>query len=198
MRTGSIHTASSARLLRTTLGGVVGMAVLGAALAGGAGHAHAETGGVEEYEVKAAFIYNFAKFATWPPGAFAGPQAALVLCVTGGNPFGPALAALAGKPVGGRSLAVREVDAGEAGTCHLLFVARPAAERWETIAPAVRGRPVLTIGDSDGFARQGGAINLFLADGRVRFSVNLKALERSGVTLSSQVLRLARIVEDAP
>ncbi|MGQ9369204.1 YfiR family protein [Azospirillum sp. ST 5-10] len=193
MTTPSATRAFGQRLLRT-----VAWSTMGAMLGLVPGTAAAEVDGAAEYEVKAAFVYNFAKFATWPPGAFAGPDAPLVLCVSGGNPFGPVLATLEGKPVGERRLAVREATLAEAGACHILFVARPAVERFADVVPTLRGRPVLTIGDSDDFVRHGGAINLVLDDGRVRFEVNLAALEGSSITLSSQVLRLARIVERAP
>ncbi len=202
MRTAANHQDSPARRARIPKRAGTLLAALLLAVAGARDGA-AQDAAVEEYEVKAAFVYNFAKFATWPPAAFTGPDAPLVLCVAGGNPFGPALGALHHRPVGDRHLAVREIAdaafaAEDAVACHLLFIARAAVERWTAVAGALRGRPVLTIADSDGFTHRGGIINLYIADGRVRFEVNRDALARSGVTLSSQVLRLARIVEDAP
>lgn len=161
--------------------------------AGGAAAANAP-----EYDVKAAFLYNFARFAVWPASAFAGADTPVALCVAGGNPFGAALGALQGKPVGDRRVEVREVPVERIDGCHILYLARPVQGRVAEVTGGPAGRYVLTVGDSDGFAAHGGAVNLLVEDDRVRFEVNLAALKRSGVTLSSHVLRLARIVEEGP
>jgi len=185
----SPHGPSTGRLLRTA-------AAAGLALAAG-GPAMAQVPDGDEFSVKTAFVYNFAKFATWPPAAFAGPQAPLVLCTIGEVSFGMALSALQGKPVGERSLAVREATPANADACHLIVVGQPHAARFGDVAAALKGRPVLTISDADGFARRGGAIGLVIENSRVRFEVNPRTLDGTGVTLSSQLLRLARIVEGA-
>lgn len=183
------------RLLGVAAGVLAGLASA-AGLPGGPAAAQSPDAG--EFEIKAAFVYNFAKFATWPPTAFAGPQAPLTLCRLGDVPFGDALSALQGKPVGDRRLQVRDVALRDAGDCHLLVVGRPLASRVGDVARTLKGHPVLTIGDTDDFARHGGAIGLTLDNSRVRFEVNPRALDGTGITLSSQLLRLARIVEDAP
>jgi hypothetical protein len=152
----------------------------------------------DEYEVKTAFVYNFAKFTVWPAAVFATPQSPVVLCMLAGTFFGPALAALQDKPVGQRRLLLREVALQDAGACHLLLVGRLLRDRLSDVARAMRGRPTLTIGDAAGFAGQGCAIGLVVVDGRVRFEVNLAVLDGTGIALSSQLLRLARLVENAP
>jgi hypothetical protein len=190
MATRTPNGSPAGRLLRTAAGTLVGAALM-------AGGPAAAAHDPDEFSIKAAFVYNFAKFATWPPAAFAGPQAPLVLCTIGEVSFGMALSALHGKPVGERSLAVREATPAGAHACHLLVVGQPQAARVGDLAAALKGRPVLTIGDADGFARRGGAIGLVVENSRVRFEVNPRAVEGSGVTLSSQLLRLARIVEGA-
>lgn len=189
------------RLVAGVVAGVVagGMAG-GMAMGGGTAAAQpaARSADADESAVKAAFVYNFAKFATWPATAFAGPQAPLVLCMVGDIPFKAALVALDGKPVGERRLVARAESPDRAGDCHLLVVGAPPVHRFADLAAALKGRPVLTVGDADGFARRGGAIGLVLEDSRIRFEVNPRALDGTGVTLSSQLLRLARIVESAP
>ncbi|WP_431855340.1 YfiR family protein [Azospirillum sp.] len=189
-------TGAIRRAVRNAVGLLAAGFALASPLAGGA--AAAPLSDPTEFEVKAAFVYNFAKFAAWPEGAFAGPRATLVLCRLGDVGFGSALSALEGKPVGERRLAVRDVMLREAGDCHLLVIGAPLESRLADVARIVKGRPILTIGDAEGFAAHGGAIGLTLDDGRVRFEVNPKALAGSGITLSSQLLRLARIVEDVP
>lgn len=167
-------------------------------LAAGFGAGSAAATNAPEYEVKAAFLYNFARFAVWPASAFSGADAPVSLCIAGGNPFGAALGALQGKPVGDRRVEVREVPVERVAGCHIMFLARPVQSRVAEVSDAAAGRYVLTVGDSDGFAARGGAVNLVVEDDRVRFEVNLAALKRSGVSLSSQVLRLARIVGEGP
>jgi hypothetical protein len=147
--------------------------------------------------VKAAFIYNFAKFAEWPARAFGGPSTPLRFCAIGAAPFGTALDALEGKPVRARPLVVRALDGvEEAAGCHVLFVGRGGAEGIPRVLDAVRGEPVLTVGESDGFCRAGGVINFVTRDGKVRFEINPDAADRAGIRLSAQLLRLARVVRD--
>lgn len=181
------------RLRRALGGGVMWLAVVGAPHVA-APCAAQPASGAPEYEVKAAFLYNFARFATWPAAAFRDADAPLALCVAGDDPFGPALAALEGKPVGERRIAVRLIAPADWHGCHLLFVAHSAQDRFAELAEGLADRYLLTVGDTDGFATRGGVINFVLDGERVRFEVNLAALERSGVALSSHVLRLARIV----
>jgi len=151
-----------------------------------------------EPQVKAAYIYNFAKFVQWPAEAHATPQAPLVLCVAARDGLGGALAAIEGKPVQGRELRIRRaVKPDELKACHILFV--PEAE--ERAAPELLrkagGLPLLTIGEYDGFAAAGGGIGLVNRDERVQFEINPDAASRANLKVSSQLLRLATIVRDA-
>lgn len=189
------HGTPVGRLLRLMAAAAAGfvLATGGAA----AGLAAPQSADADEFAIKAAFVYNFAKFATWPASAFAGPQASLVLCVLGEVPFRMALSSLQGKPVGERTLSVRDATPDSAAACHLLVLGGLPAARIANLAAALKGRPVLTVSDAEGFAGRGGAIGLVIEDSRVRFEVNPHALDGSGVTLSSQMLRLARIVEGA-
>jgi hypothetical protein len=145
-----------------------------------------------EAEVKAAFVYNVAKFAEWPVPL--PPGAPLRLCVLGGpSAFGTALAALEGKAVQGRALEVR------AGTslpalrpCHLLvLMADVAAQR----RVPMEEQGTLTLGDSEGFVDAGGMMEVTIAAGHVQFEVNLEAVRRGGIRLPAQLLKLARRVK---
>ena len=146
-----------------------------------------------EYDVKAAFLFNFVKFVEWPEGAFAGERAPVTICVYGEDPFGPALEAVVqDEKVGERSLLVQRPDSLDGlGGCHLLFVSRSERERMREVLAQVRGEPVLTVGDADGFLRAGGVVNFVLEGGKVRFLIGQAAAERSGLRISSKLMRLA-------
>lgn len=148
-----------------------------------------------EYELKAAFIYQIAKFIEWPSSG-----APLRLCVLGGNPFGAALETIRGKPVSERKMEMSLLDMdADTRECNMLFIAAPAERNIERIAAISRGSGVLTIGDTEGFAQRGAIVNFFVESGKVRFEINLQASRRAGLKISSQLLKLARIIqEDAP
>jgi hypothetical protein len=148
--------------------------------------AAAETAGAE---FKAAVVYNFARFATWPPNRFADASAPVVLCVTPSEPLAPALERLEGQPVGGRKLSVRATTHLGAG-CHLAYV--PTSATPAQVA-ALNRQGVLTIGSAAGFSRSG-AIGLVNVGRQVRFEINSGAAQEAGVKLSSQLMRLAVLV----
>ena len=140
-----------------------------------------------EYRVKAAFLFNFAKFVEWPPEADAGP---LQICVAGRNVFGDALVdTVRGETINGRPLAVRVILEPEPG-CHVIFVPRGAAT--QAYLRAARTSPSLTVGESPDFIAQGGMVNFTLDGTSVRFEIDREAAERVGLRISSRLLRLAR------
>lgn len=145
-----------------------------------------------EYAVKAAFLYNFASFTEWP----AGVGNTLNLCVVGSDPFGAELDRLAGRSVAGRSLAVHRIGSGESlaslANCQIVFVAQPAIVNLSRLLEQIRGKPVLTVADTPGAARQGVILNMLTEQNRVQFEANLGAAHANGLTLSSKLLRLAR------
>lgn len=146
-----------------------------------------------EYDLKAAFLFNFAKFVEWPESAFAGERAPLSICVYGQDPFGLALdAVVQGERVGERSLLVQRPDSlDDLEECHVLFVARSEKGRLGEVLERVKGEPVLTVSDTDGFLRAGGIINFILEGSKVRFLIDQEAAERSGLEISSKLMRLA-------
>jgi hypothetical protein len=146
-----------------------------------------------EYDLKAAFLFNFAKFVDWPPSAFAGERAPLTICVYGEDPFGPTLdAVVQNERVGERSLLVQRPDSiDDLGECHVLFVSRSEKDRLGEVMSQVKGKPVLTVADTDGFLRAGGVINFVLEGKKVRFLIDQEAAERSGLRISSKLMRLA-------
>ncbi len=165
------------------------------ALAGDAVSASVTPQSEREYLIKAAVLYNFAKFARWPSDAFDGPDAPLRLCVLGSDPFGDALATIENKPVNGRRLKTERIsDINEARRCHLLFVSATAEPQLDRLFETIDGQPVLTVADMPGFAQAGGILDLITIDDRLRFNVNTTAAERAGLKLSAKLLRLAATV----
>ena len=147
-----------------------------------------------EYEVKAAFLYNFAKFVKWPEDGRLG--ATFVFGVLGEDPFGPVLdQTLAGKTVLGRKAEVRRIDTAEAASkVQILFVGSSERPHLAEILKALEGTSVLTVGEMDHFTDRGGMIAFKLRNELVRFEINLDQVQRARLKMSSQLLRLAERV----
>jgi YfiR/HmsC-like len=153
---------------------------------------------VDEYQVKAAFLYNFAKFVEWPAGEFKSPGDPIVICVLGRNPFGPLLEqAIMGKQIDGRSLLTREVSGiRECGGCNLLFIGASEKKRWPAVLESLKTDSVLTVGETVNFAAAGGIINFKRDAGKVSFEINVYAAQRARLKISSKLLSLAKIIKD--
>ena len=148
-----------------------------------------------EYLLKAAFLYNFAKFTTWPAESFCDPQAPLRLCILGEDAFGAATASIEGKNIKQRPLAViRIAHVSDAERCHILFVSTSEEERLRAILDDLHEQPILTISDMPNFARAGGTINLKTVEDQIRFDINVDAANAADLRLSSKLLRLGNIV----
>jgi hypothetical protein len=151
-----------------------------------------------EYQLKAAFLFNFAKFVDWPPESFSSPRAPFAICVLGKDPFGRALDdLLPGKTIGDRAVViVRLKDTLNARHCQMVFVSASESRNLAAIFEGLRGTNALTVGESDGFAESGGAIQFTVEENHVRFLINPEAGERAGLKLSSKLLALAKIVHE--
>jgi hypothetical protein len=147
-----------------------------------------------EYQVKAAYLYNFAKLVDWPVPAN-GP---VVIAVFGQDPFGDVLdRTVQGKTVDGRPLVVlRPSNLEQLKGCRILFVSAAEKKRLGAILSAVRGEAVLTVGEFEGFLEAGGNVNFAIEQNRVRFDVNLRAARQVGLQISARVLNLARVVKE--
>lgn len=165
---------------------------LALALSAAAQSAHAP-----EDEVKAAFLYNFAKFVDWPTQAFANSSTPIRFCVLGDDRFGETVSnTLQEKSVSGRPVVNSRLQSpAQARPCHVLFVSPENPEALKLALEAIRGLPVLTVSESADFLRLGGMINFVLEEGRVRFEINLEAAERHHLKLSSKLLAVARVVD---
>ena len=168
--------------------------LLACALCGANGSAGAVAN--SEYRVKAAFLYNFMKFVEWPGDGLNTPGT-LTLGIIGKDPFGDALDEVRGKTAKGRRVVVLHLHgAEEVRECDLLFVCASERGRLTQILRSVQNLRILTVADQDGFCQAGGMINLVFIKNRVGFEVNAAAATRARLRVSSQFLKLARLVLD--
>lgn len=149
-----------------------------------------------EYQLKAVFLFNFAQFVAWPDSAFATPDAPLVIGILGPDPFGAYLdETVRGEMVNGHPLVIRRFRGpADVTICHVLFVGSADRQRLEAILTELGTRPILTVGEWDGFARGGGMIGFVTDRNRIRLRINRQAAEAASLTLSSRLLRPAEIV----
>ncbi len=144
-----------------------------------------------EGHIRAALILNIAKLITWP----AGNTADLTVCVFDEAQFVTPLLTIEGEIVQGRRVRVMEIqEASAAVGCQIVFLGAGAATRLDEVQAALFGHPTLTVGDGPGFAERGGAIGFTSRRNHVELEINLQAAEASGLKISSQLVRLARIV----
>jgi hypothetical protein len=152
-----------------------------------------------EYQVKAAFLFNFAKFIDWPEKSFANPQAPFMVCIVGHDPFGSALdAQFLSQTVDNRSLQIARFPVANSlvveNRCQIAFISSSEKEHFRQVIESFQGQSILLVGDADGFAESGGAIEFVLEEDHVRFAINPEAAERADLHLSSKLLAVARIV----
>ena len=150
----------------------------------------------DEYQVKAAFLFNFAQFVEWPARAFASKETPLVIGILGSDPFGAYLDQLvSGERIGERPLVVRRYKRVEdIGECHILFISRVEAAALAKVLPRLKDRNLLTVGDLDTFTREGGMVRFAMESGKVRLKINVEAAKACDLTISSKILRPGTIV----
>ena len=155
--------------------------------------------GVTAPTMKAAFLYNFAKFASWPAVALA-PRQPLRLCIVGDNAVAEALAlTIKGRKVDDRLLTVYVINAdGPIHSCHLLYIGGREGKHADLLLYALKGTSIFTVSDGDRFAEMGGVAQLILENNRMRFAVNVDAAQRARLKISSKLLSLAQIIKDQP
>lgn len=169
------------------------------ALACAAMPAPAQERTLDEYQIKALFIFNLVQFVEWPAGAHQTPDSPIRIGILGDNPFsGTLVAATKNEKVNGRALSVEQITEPTAlSDCHVVFVSRSERGRLQAILDVVARRPVLTVGDTPGFAERGGIINFYREGEKVRFELNRSAAHAANLKLSSQLIRLGKQVGGA-
>jgi hypothetical protein len=144
-----------------------------------------------QYEVEAAYLFDFGKFVAWPPGAQS--ESTFLICILGQDPFGPVLdRTIAGETLKGRPVQDKRIARPEdASGCSILYISSSEFGRLSKILSVIQEAPVLTVSDIPDFVQQGGMIQFVLRDGRVRFEVNLAPTQSHGLSMSSELLKVA-------
>ena len=165
---------------------VVALSVWGTALAQTA----------NEYDVKAACLYNFTRFVEWPAASDGAP---FCIGVAGGDPFHGALDRLVtGRTASGRGIAVRRFKTGDApGGCEMVFIPGSDLAKARAVLASIHGAAVLTVGEALGFSKRGGVIEFSVEDNKVKLTINLDAAQRAHLQVSSKLLSLACVVRDS-
>jgi hypothetical protein len=184
---------------RGTGGHVRSLAVIGAmVLCPGSWGVSAQT--ASEPALKSAFLYNFPRFTEWPPEVLA-PGDPILLCVVNDGVVAGMLETLTkGRNVEGHPLVVstmaQDSPAPALSVCSVVFLSGLGLVRSAALLEALNGKPILTVGDGEAFARAGGIVGLFIKDGTLQFGINTTAAQRAGLRLSSKLLNLAKPVKE--
>ncbi len=151
----------------------------------------------KEYQIKAVFLFNFAQFIEWPSTALTTNTGPFRIGVLGDNPFGTFLEeTVRGEAIKNHQIVVqRAQEAAELKGCQLIFISKSEKKRLPEILTSLDSAAVVTVGEVEGFAQNGGIINFYIEDKKVRFEINPAAAHRAGLKLSSQLLSLGKIVE---
>jgi hypothetical protein len=163
-------------------------------LTGGSSIVNANPPDSPEY-LKAAYLYNFTKFVEWPPEAFKDNLSPINLYILGADPFGVTLDSIKNRMVQGRRLNIKHVNhIEEISGCHILFISASEKENLRSILRALKNSTILTVSEIERFGQRGGIINFILVENKIHFEINPDAAQQSGLKISSQLLKLAKIV----
>jgi YfiR/HmsC-like len=153
----------------------------------------------KEYQVKAAFLFNFMQFVEWPPTVFKNADDPFRIGVLGQDPFNAALEeTVQGETISNHKIIVEHaMQVDDLKNCQLIFISKSEKKHVAEILSALDDKPVLTVSEIEGFAERGGGINFYLEGNKVRFEVNPDAARHDGLKVSSQLLSLGKIIETA-
>jgi hypothetical protein len=151
---------------------------------------------ISEDQVKAAYLYNFAKFVEWPQETFPDATTPIHLCVLYDPSIGSELSQIVkDKHVSGRSIVVVPIQTGEQGSaCQILFINSAQNAQIEHVLKVLQGASVLTVGESTGFVEQGGIVNFVIQNDQVHFQVNHRVATQNGLRMSARLLSVAKLV----
>ena len=155
----------------------------------------AQTPPSREYQLKAAFLFNFAQFVEWPKGSFSTDSESFVIGISGENPFQSFLEELvAGEKVNGHPVTVRYYKPmEEIKNCHILFINQKEIKTGEQVSESLKNKNILTVSDASNFLGNGGMIRLFTKDNKIKIQINTEASKAANLVISSKLLRLAEI-----
>lgn len=151
------------------------------------------------YQLKLAFLYNFAKFVEWPPGAFPQSNAPVLVGIVGHDPFTIDMEEqVCGRSANGHPILLKRLRPGDAlRGCHIIFISAAENKNLPAILANLKGASVLTVGETDTFATNGGVIRFFVENNTLHFEINPDVAAQTGLRISSRLLALAKIVRNA-
>jgi hypothetical protein len=159
--------------------------------------AYAQPREFSEYKVKAGYIFHLTKLVSWPSQAFKSGSLSLNLCILGENPFDGLFRRVEGKIVKNKKLVIRKIEIQESmKNCHILFISASEKKQMAAILQSLNRTNVLTVGDIPGFAQMGGIITLITKGDKIVLETNVDAADRAEITISSEILKLSKIVRD--
>lgn len=165
-----------------------------------AARAETQQGDATEYQVKAAYLYNFGKFVEWPSSATGRADRPFAICVLGDDPFGNALdSAVAGATIRGNNVVAKRIsNADQIDGCRIVFISTSEIDRLPEVLAGLDKSSVLTVSDIPQFSQRGGMIQFVFDRNRVRFEINVTNAEDAGLSLSSELLKVAMRVMRTP
>jgi hypothetical protein len=157
-----------------------------------------QSASTSEYEIKAAFLFNFAKFVEWPESVMGETNGSFIIGILGRDPFDGALDQTIGdKTVKGKTIVIKRFrHLVDLQYCHILFISESEKDNLQEILNRIGDESILTVGDMPDFAKNGGMIQLYTENDKVRFAIRLTATERANLKLSAKLLNLAKIIMD--
>lgn len=158
---------------------------------------HAQDKPALEYKVKAAFLYNFTRFVNWQPAAFHSPDAPFVIGIIGNDPFGTYIEDIVeGEKVGDRDIIVqRYSDIKEINNCQIIFISISETAKTKEIISSIEHQNILTVSDDEHFLKSGGQLRFFKESNKVRIQINMTAVKKSQLEISSKLLRIAKTLK---
>lgn len=159
----------------------------------------AQVGRPTEYQVKAAYLFNFGRFVKWPETS-GSVRGTFAICVIGSDPFGSVLdSTVSGEHLDGKKVVVKRIASpSDALSCQILYISNSEEAKWSSIASTLGRAPVLTVSDISGFTEHQGMVQFIVSNDRVRFQVNLSAAQKAGLSMSSELLKVATSVKGQP
>jgi len=181
---------------RFAVGGWILKGLLAMVLGAGFFTAQLRAQAFKEYDLKAAFLYHLAQFVDWPAEAFSTAEAPIVIGILGVDPFGKALQEIVqDEVIKNRKLSLQRFhNTDEIKSCHILFISQSEAGRLDQIFTALKGRSILTVGDTEGFAQRGGVVRFVTEKNKIRLRINVDLAKEANLTISSKLLRAAELV----
>ncbi len=151
----------------------------------------------KEYHIKAAFLVNFVKFIQWPSHVFSDTSTTLTICILGNDPFDDALDTIEDKIVKDKRLIIKRFSRVEdIKDCQILFICTSEKKKISKILSEIKDSSILTLAETNNFCQSGGIINFVVFNNKIRFEINVDAAKRSGLKISSKLLKLSKIIKE--